>query len=124
LKDDFTLSESNGLIVYNSKLKLKQFLGHNSCPVLLSIERIQKEEYMMHFIKIFPILFVIAMIGLIVSCEDDKTTNPQDQAPTIPPQSSMVINFEEFPDTSSLSKIDFSHATKRNWSWAAGNVAA
>jgi len=79
---------------------------------------------MMHFIKIFPILFVIAMIGLIVSCEDDKTTNPQDQAPTIPPQSSMVINFEEFPDTSSLSKIDFSHATKRNWSWAAGNVAA
>lgn len=78
---------------------------------------------MMHLIKTFPILFVIVMIGLIVSCEDDKTTNPQDQSPTIPPQSSMIINFDEFPDTTSLSKIESTQATKRNWGWAAYNVS-
>lgn len=78
---------------------------------------------MMHLIKTFPILFVIVMIGLIVSCEEDKGTNPQDQAPTIPPQSSMIINFDEFPDTTSLSKIESSQATKRNWGWAAYNVS-
>ena len=78
---------------------------------------------MMQFIKTLPVLFLLGLIVLIVSCEDDKTTNPQDEAPTIPPQSSMVINFDEFPDTSSLSKIDFSLATKRNWGWAAYNVS-
>ena len=55
---------------------------------------------MMRFIKILPIIIVTGLIGLIVSCEDDKTTNPQDQAPTIPPQSTMIIDFSEFPDTS------------------------
>ncbi|MBE0570154.1 MAG: hypothetical protein IH618_01300 [Ignavibacteriaceae bacterium] len=78
---------------------------------------------MMRFIKLFPIFFVIGIIGLIVSCEDDKTTNPQDQAPAIPPQSSMVINFDEFPDTASGSAPDNPLLLKRNWSWAAGNVA-
>jgi hypothetical protein len=73
--------------------------------------------------KFIPILFVIVMIGLIVSCEDDKSTNPQDQAPALPPQSSMIINFDEFPDTSSLSESDILPATLRNWGWAAGNVA-
>ena len=56
---------------------------------------------MMRFIKILPILFVLGVITLIVSCEDE-TTNPLDQVPTIPPQSSMVINFNEFPDTLSV----------------------
>lgn len=77
----------------------------------------------MRLIKILPILIVIGMIGLIVSCEDDKTTNPQDQAPAIPPQSSMIINFDEFPDTTSLSKIYFAPAVKRNWEWAAYSVS-
>jgi len=78
---------------------------------------------MMQFIRTLPILFVLAIIVLIVSCEDDKTTNPQDQAPTIPPQSSMVINFEEFPDTASGSAPEILIISKRNWGWAAGNVA-
>lgn len=77
----------------------------------------------MRLIKTLPIVLVIGMIGLIVSCEDDKTTNPQDQAPTIPPQSSMIINFDEFPDTSSLNMIDVANAAKRNWGWAAYNVS-
>jgi hypothetical protein len=78
---------------------------------------------MMRFIKFLPIIFVISIIGLIVSCEDDKTTNPQDQTPTIPPQSSMVINFDEFPDTASGNAPDNLILSKRNWGWAAGNVA-
>lgn len=78
---------------------------------------------MMRVIKSLPILFVISIIGLIISCEDDKATNPQNQAPVIPPQSSMIINFEEFPDTGSIEKIEIQKLSIRNWSWAAGNVA-
>lgn len=77
---------------------------------------------MMHFIKIFPILLAIVAVGLIVSCEDENSLNPGNQAPTIPPQSSMIINFDDFPDTSSLSKLDFSQLTNRNWGWAAHNI--
>jgi hypothetical protein len=76
---------------------------------------------MMRFIKIFPILFVIAAIGLIVSCEDE-TTNPLDQVPTMPSQSTMLIDFDEFPDTAMVENIDFPLATKMNWGWAATNV--
>jgi hypothetical protein len=78
---------------------------------------------MMHFIKTLPILFVIGIIVLIVSCEDDKTTNPQDQAPIIPPQTSMIIGFDEFPDTASGGAPENPILSKRNWGWAAGNVA-
>jgi len=78
---------------------------------------------MMHFIKTLPVFFLLGIIGLIVSCEDDKTTDSQNQAPTIPPQSSMIINFDEFPDTSSGNQLDNPNFTKRNWGWAAGNVA-
>ena len=78
---------------------------------------------MMQFIRTLPILFVLGIIVLIVSCEDDKTTNPQDQAPTIPPQTSMIINFDEFPDTSSIGGMDYQVVAKRNWSWAAGHIA-
>ena len=77
---------------------------------------------MMHLIKILPILFVVGMIGLIVSCEDDKSSNPQDQVPTIPPQSSFVIKFDEFPDTTKIGRVDNPVLTKRNWAWAASNV--
>jgi hypothetical protein len=76
---------------------------------------------MMRFIKILPIFCTIAAIGLIVSCEDDKTTNPQDEAPTIPPLSSLMINIDEFPDTSTTN-LENPVVTKGNWSWSAGNV--
>lgn len=78
---------------------------------------------MMQILKTLPILFVIGMIGLIVSCEDENTTNPQNDAPIIPPQSSMVINFEEFPDTLSGSELDNPIPGKNNWGWAAYNVS-
>jgi hypothetical protein len=78
----------------------------------------------MRFIKFLPIIVVIGFIVLIISCGDDKSTNPKDQdkIPTIPPQSSLIINFDEFPDTSTLEKINHPNLTKGNWAWAAENV--
>jgi hypothetical protein len=79
---------------------------------------------MMRFIKIFPIVIVITFIGLMISCGDDNTTNPKDQdkIPTIPPQSSLIINIDEFPDTSTLVNINNPTLTKGNWALAAGTV--
>jgi len=78
----------------------------------------------MRFIKFLPIIIVIGFIVLIISCGDDKSTNPKDQdaIPTIPPQSSLIINIEEFPDTSTLEKFNHPNLTKGNWAWAAENV--
>ncbi len=78
---------------------------------------------MMRFIKILPIIIVTGLIGLIVSCEDDKTTNPQAQAPTIPPQSTIMIDFSEFPDTNSADNFQNGVVSKSNWGWAYWNVS-
>jgi len=64
----------------------------------------------------------MTIIGLIVSCEDDKSTNPQNQTPLIPPQSSLIINFVEFPDTATVGGADSPTLSRRNWAWAASNV--
>jgi len=77
---------------------------------------------MMRFIKFLPIFFVITTIGFIVSCEDENSTNPEDQVPTIPPQSTLIMDFSEFPDTNSTAFSENPSVTKRNWIWAAGNV--
>ena len=78
----------------------------------------------MHYIKLLPIFFVLAVIGLIVSCEGDKSTNPQqNEAPAIPPQSSFMISIDDFPDTSTSGGLKDPSLTKGNWAWAAGNVS-
>ena len=69
---------------------------------------------MMRFIKMISIFVVIGTILFLISCSDDEPTNPQDQSPTIPPQSTMVMDFSEFPDTSSpavLQKVTFLRKT-------------
>ena len=78
---------------------------------------------MMRFIKYLPIILTLGLIILIASCEGDKTTNPEDQAPTIPPQSTMIMDFSEFPDTITSDAPDFEIVSRRNWGWAASNVA-
>jgi hypothetical protein len=78
---------------------------------------------MYRLIKVFPVLFVLGVIVLIISCEDDKSTNPQDQPPLIPPQSTMMMNFGEFPDTTAGSSPVNATLSKQNWGWAAYNVA-
>lgn len=78
---------------------------------------------MMRFMKFLPILFMIGFIVLIISCESDNSTEPKDQAPTIPPGSTMMIDFSEFPDTNSISNPDVASLSKNNWGWAALNVS-
>ena len=86
-------------------------------------DSVLKGEHMLQFLKSLPILFLIGFIVLLVSCEDDKTTNPQEETPTIPPQSSMIIDFSEFPDTSSGDGLQDVVVSRNNWGWAALNVA-
>lgn len=77
---------------------------------------------MMRLIKCLPVISVSVLILLIISCEEDKNTNPQDQAPAIPPQSTMIIDFDEFPDTTG-GGMEIPNLTKKNWGWAAYNVS-
>jgi len=78
---------------------------------------------MMRFVRTLPIISLIGFIALIISCEDDKSTSPQDQAPTIPPKSTMVIDFSDFPDTTTTSGLEKLSVSRNNWAWAALNVA-
>ena len=75
---------------------------------------------MMRYIKSLPIILTLGLIVLIASCENDKTTNPEDQAPAIPPQSTMLIDFSEFPDTTS--GLEDQIVSRNNWGWAYSNV--
>lgn len=77
----------------------------------------------MRFVRTLPIISLIGFIALIISCEDDKSTSPQDQAPTIPPKSTMVMDFSDFPDTTSTSGLEKINVSRNNWAWAALNVA-
>jgi hypothetical protein len=78
---------------------------------------------MMRLIKLLPLFLTFGVILIIGSCGDEKTTNPQDQSPVIPPQFSMIMDFSDFPDTISGDESNYHILTKRNWGWAASNVA-
>ncbi len=78
---------------------------------------------MMQFVKFLPVLFLLGFLVLIVSCESDKSTDPGEQPPVIPSQSTMMIDFSEFPDTSSGDGLQNSVLSKNNWGWAALNVS-
>lgn len=67
----------------------------------------------------FILTIIVISLLLLASCSDKKTTQPAETAPTVPPQSSMVINFNQFPDSSNLQKTEFSRS---NWGYAALNV--
>ena len=72
----------------------------------------------------FKSLFVLLIISLVFwfqSCKD--VTNPEDNAPTVPPTNTMVMDFTEFPDTSTIGPLPkMSVASYQNWGWAAFNV--
>ncbi|MFI5237465.1 MAG: hypothetical protein ACHQLA_05985 [Ignavibacteriales bacterium] len=76
----------------------------------------------MRSLKLFSFFVVLGSLLFILSCSEDDPINQGEQPPAIPPQSTMVMDFSEFPDTSSgaLQKIS---ASRNNWSWAAINIA-
>ncbi len=68
------------------------------------------------------ILFLVFFFLYFQGCKD--VTDPTDNAPTIPPTNTMVMDFTEFPDTSTVNPLPkLSVATYQNWGWAAINVS-
>lgn len=68
-------------------------------------------------------LSAILILILMSSCTDNKTTQPDDTAPAVPPKTSMVMGFDQFPDTASGLNLHKIEGTYSNWGWAALNVA-
>lgn len=67
------------------------------------------------------------ILTIFISCAEEEATNPINDAPAIPSQNSFIIDFSEFPDTSSpiiFQKYSSADTLKRtNWGWAAFHVA-
>lgn len=77
----------------------------------------------MRSLKLFLLFTVTGTLLFISSCsKDDPVNSNNEEAPTLPPQSSMMIDFSDFPDTNTapLPKISL---TRNNWAWAALNVS-
>lgn len=72
------------------------------------------------------IIFFLAILLLFAACSEDETALTPGNSPTVPPQSSMAVDFNEFPDTNSpgpLFKFEPSDTVFRgNWGWAAWHV--
>jgi hypothetical protein len=69
----------------------------------------------------FEVLFLFLFFILIVAgCSD--VNNPSDNAPTLPPKNTMVLQVSEFPDTTTVSVLPKGVASYDNWGWAAINV--
>jgi len=79
----------------------------------------------MYTMKRIISLFVILLMTIMLFESCDKTTETEDEAPVIPPQSSMVMNFSDFPDTTNPSILPKGENvnTYNNWGWAALNIA-
>ena len=71
-------------------------------------------------LKNSQIATILALIMLLSACtKDDEATDKP--APQLPPQSSFVIDFENFKDADTSNYK--SSLTYQNWGWAATNVA-
>jgi hypothetical protein len=75
----------------------------------------------------FLILLITSMLILISGCSKDSS-GPEEDPPTIPPQSTMIMDLSGFSTSSQAMSIPGSvdgtseTLTKNNWSWAATNV--
>ncbi len=71
-------------------------------------------------------ILVLLISFIFFSCSNEELNTPEEESPDIPPQSTFIMDFSEFPDTSSpvlLEKILSPDTLQRtNWRWAAFNV--
>jgi len=71
-------------------------------------------------------ILVLFVSSIFFSCSDDEPNAPTGQAPTIPPQTTFIMDFSDFPDTTSpaaFAKLLSPDTLQRtNWGWAALNV--
>ena len=74
------------------------------------------------FVKKYSIALFLLLVFWLQSCKD--VNNPEDNAPTLPAQSTMLIDFSEFPDTTTVSILPKTNETAsyQYWGWAALNV--
>lgn len=71
---------------------------------------------------VLSLSITISSIFLFSCDESDPITNDQ-TPPIVPPKSTMQIDFNIFPDTTSPARIQKPQLTRSNWGWAALNVA-
>jgi hypothetical protein len=73
---------------------------------------------------IFTLVVLISL--MLFSCSEEDPNAPAEQRPDIPPQSTFVMDFSEFPDTLApalLGKVFSTDTLQRtNWGWAALNA--
>ncbi len=71
-------------------------------------------------------VFIILASIYFTSCSENETAITPADSPTVPPQSTMIIDFNEFPDTSSpgalLKYEPVDTVLRGNWGWAAIHV--
>jgi hypothetical protein len=74
-------------------------------------------------------IFILILLTLFIffSCSTEEPITPTEQSPDIPPQSTFIMDFSEFPDTTSpelFGKILSPDTLQRtNWKWAAFHVS-
>ena len=97
--------------------------------VYILIYKLKEELFSMRFKVLNKAAGFLVLISLLLSqiaCTEEETPVNQGNVPTLPPQSSMVIDFNEFPDTSTITpllKFEPSDTILRgNWGWAAIQV--
>jgi hypothetical protein len=72
------------------------------------------------------VVLITGIAFLLLHCE--KSTDPEEEAPVIPPISTFVMDFESFPSDTTIAMLKNIQAEQlllshNNWLWAFGNVA-
>jgi len=70
-----------------------------------------------------PVLLIFFGTITLLSCNENDPVTDKETPPTVPPQSTMRIDFSVFPDTTSPATVQKTQLTRSNWGWAALNVA-
>jgi hypothetical protein len=81
----------------------------------LTIMKITKRTF-----AVSPIVLICLLLFLMAACQKDENGTEIKQAPQLPPEASMVMNFDDFADidtTAYKSGLSF-----QNWGWSALNV--
>jgi len=88
----------------------------------MKIKVVQKNQ-IIYVLKFF--LYFLLIITFMFGCDKDSVTTPEEEPPTLPPIETFVIDFSDYQDTGSLTKLAQNHTTlsKNNWGWSALNIA-
>lgn len=76
-----------------------------------------------NLVKVVSFVFIAVLILSTFSCTENDPVTDQGTPPTLPPQSTMQINFNDFPDSTTLSSLQKLQLNRSNWTYAALNVA-